>query len=406
MLLPFTMGSHFILILMVLCLKEIVAKDSVSIIFGGDVDFSRLTRYNHYQRNCSYTDSLIELKRYFDSADFAMINLETTIQEEGTTPNAQTLVPLASDESVIPALKNVGINFVSIANNHMQDFQEAGTNKTIDLLRLYGVKYSGVIYGRNKYAKQKPLIAEKNGIKVGILSYCDLNQCDQNWEKLKIGPPLVKVPNVISEVNSLRKKDGCDIVVLFMHWGVEHASVIDIGVVDIIRNLTKGAKIDLIVGAHPHVTQRHWYTRDTLIATSLGNLLFSGNSIADFNFNPGHRSPETDARSERIWYKQMMVMRDDSFNGRLLKVEFDKNGIIKKKTRYLKTNIYASKKHCLTVGKEENTSWRMVCGSGDPECVGTATCNYVECNEDEPLPGEVPDSPRTSDKKGSHRNIS
>ena len=50
-------------------------------VFGGDVDFSRITRYIHDARNCSYRESLKRLETVFKSADFAMVNLETTIGE-------------------------------------------------------------------------------------------------------------------------------------------------------------------------------------------------------------------------------------------------------------------------------------------------------------------------------------
>ena len=71
-------------------------------------------------------------------------------------------------------------------------------------------------------------------------------------------------------------------VVLFLHWGKEYSSITDTGVIGIVKNLTKSANIDLIVGSHPHVTQKHWYTGKTLVATSLGNLLFMPYNLANF----------------------------------------------------------------------------------------------------------------------------
>ena len=77
-------------------------------------------------------------------------------------------------------------------------------------------------------------------------------------------------------------QEGCDAVVLFLHWGVEYGSITDTGVIGLVKNLTKSAKIDLIVGSHPHVTQKHWYTGDTLVATSLGNLFFMPYNLANY----------------------------------------------------------------------------------------------------------------------------
>ena len=48
---------------------------------------------------------------------------------------------------------------------------------------------------------------EKNGVKIGILSYCDLDTCHKKWidGNLDAGPALLKVGNVVKEINSLRR---------------------------------------------------------------------------------------------------------------------------------------------------------------------------------------------------------
>ena len=71
-------------------------------------------------------------------------------------------------------------------------------------------------------------------------------------------------------------------MILFMHWGVEFANIMAVGVVGIIRKILKSTEVDLIVGAHPHVTQKHWNHKKTLIAPSLGNLLFTPYVLANF----------------------------------------------------------------------------------------------------------------------------
>ena len=91
----------------------------------------------------------------------------------------------------------------------------------------------------------------------------------------------VWVPLIIN-LYSDTSQEKCDIVVLFLHWGEEYSEIIHGGVVGFVKNLTRDVKIDLIVGSHPHVTQKHWYTGNTLVATSLGNLLFMPFGLANF----------------------------------------------------------------------------------------------------------------------------
>ena len=61
---------------------------------------------------------------------------------------------------------------------------------------------------------------------------------------------------------------------MFLHWGKEYSNIVSVFQLRLIKRLLRGGvKIDLIVGSHPHVLHKHWYVDDTLIATSLGNLL-------------------------------------------------------------------------------------------------------------------------------------
>lgn len=403
------MHSYFRLVAIVLvvwncvCGKQWMPKvwneDTVSIVFGGDVDFSRIVRYTHRNRNCSYDESLRRLKKFFTSADFSMINLETTISEPEDDMNDKLVTGLWSEEAVLPAIKASGVSHVTLANNHIMDFRESSTNKTCQLLKKYKIKYSGVVHGA-PFNKQKPLILEKNGIRIGILSYCDLDFCHDLWDGRKSGAAILKFPNVIDEVNSLKSKEECDVVVLFMHWGIEFASIMAVGVVDIIRKILKEADVDLIVGAHPHVTQKHWYHKKTLIAPSLGNLLFTPYVLANFNFNEGPDFDSDDPINfsyyEKIWYKQMRVMADGTQTGRLMKVVFNKSGVVREKSKWLPTRIFATKEHCLAVKKEDHKKWRTICRNGDPQCTGTSNCNYIECDRDKPLPEKVPPSPMSS----------
>ena len=45
------------------------------------------------------------------------------------------------------------MNVVTLANNHLMDFRTPGTNRTVDMVKKYSIKYSGVVYGQH-YAKQ------------------------------------------------------------------------------------------------------------------------------------------------------------------------------------------------------------------------------------------------------------
>ena len=49
------------------------------------------------------------------------------------------------------------------------------------------------------------MILEKNGLKIGLLGYCDIPECKDVRKKVKSGAALIKVSKAIEEVKTLRK---------------------------------------------------------------------------------------------------------------------------------------------------------------------------------------------------------
>ena len=50
------------------------------------------------------------------------------------------------------------------------------------------------------------MIIDKNGLRIGIISYCDLNDCDRHWKDTGGGAPQFKLKNAVSELRDLRIK--------------------------------------------------------------------------------------------------------------------------------------------------------------------------------------------------------
>ena len=98
-------------------------------------------------------------------ADFGFVNLETPVapsHSHGSKP-FQFDAPI----NLLQALKSSGVKIVSIANNHVFDQGYAGFAETQDHLREQGILFTGA--GSTAETAWKPVILEKNGIKVGWL---------------------------------------------------------------------------------------------------------------------------------------------------------------------------------------------------------------------------------------------
>ncbi len=145
--------------------------------FGGDVIFGR--RYldkplepglNENEMAKARTLSIIEhLYTPFANADVSYVNFESVIGSFNKTEAYKSKLHLlqSSIESV-DALNQMGVDIVSLANNHIRDWGDIGVDSTIQALNMAGIKTIGA---GNVENANKPVIITKNGMDIGNLAY-------------------------------------------------------------------------------------------------------------------------------------------------------------------------------------------------------------------------------------------
>ena len=89
-----------------------------------------------------FKPSFAPLKSLFTESQYVIGNLETPLAgpESGYT---HELVSFNSPDCLLDALKNIGINAVSTANNHSFDRGYEGLARTVDVLDQYGIAHTG-----------------------------------------------------------------------------------------------------------------------------------------------------------------------------------------------------------------------------------------------------------------------
>ena len=112
-------------------------------------------------------DIFMDTKEITSRADLAVGNLEGTLCDGGTTnkkpgPNCYAF---RTPTKFGPRLTEAGYDFLSMANNHANDFGQFGIESTEKTLDQLGIKYSG-IKGRVRTA-----IVERNGVKYGLCAF-------------------------------------------------------------------------------------------------------------------------------------------------------------------------------------------------------------------------------------------
>jgi poly-gamma-glutamate synthesis protein (capsule biosynthesis protein) len=89
-----------------------------------------------------------EIVTELSNADITFANLECPVSFLGTPYYGKpTNVTFRADPSMLFGLKYSGVDIVSLANNHINDYYSKALDETMDLLKIIDIKYSGA--GKN-----------------------------------------------------------------------------------------------------------------------------------------------------------------------------------------------------------------------------------------------------------------
>ncbi|MGM0461501.1 MAG: CapA family protein [Fibrobacterota bacterium] len=174
-------------------------------------------------------------------------------------------------------------DYVSIANNHINDSYTEGICHTIDFLNRKGVYHSGC--AKSADDRDDFPVVDIGGIKTAFLAYSFSTNgipLDRGFEH---GVNLIRFnalkdedydPSLIFRHIQLAKERGAELIVANNHWGIEFEYYPSPRLVRRAHELMD-AGVDIIIGHHPHmVNPSEWYRtkdgRNALCFYSLGNL--------------------------------------------------------------------------------------------------------------------------------------
>jgi poly-gamma-glutamate capsule biosynthesis protein CapA/YwtB (metallophosphatase superfamily) len=247
---------------------------AVDIAFGGDVLLSnsigdRISKGDYE----GVLDSAIASR--FRASDYALVNLETSVSTRGTPIPGKAYTFRSPPENLAFLTDWLGVDAVSLANNHTLDYGWDAFYDTIAYTREYGIETIGV--GNNYAEAATPFVIDKNGLRIAvyagnqIVSYQDWRSSDTKPGQLTAREPkeVERLCNVISEA-----RHEYDYVIVFMHWGIELDLAPSQRQTSTARALVD-AGADVVIGAHPHVVQTYEEYGGGYIAYSLGNFMFN-----------------------------------------------------------------------------------------------------------------------------------
>ncbi len=174
----------------------------------------------------------------------------------------------------VPAwLRSVGVDAVTLGNNHIMDFGLQGLNDTRKVLSAAGVAFAGA--GRNSSIAEKPLVVKRKGRRIHVLSF-NATFPKESWATDTT--PGTAYPSVkrLTETIS-QSKAQADFVAVSFHWGQE--SKIELRPYQKrMAQLAIDLGADFVYGHHAHIAQGIERYKNRTIAYGLGNFLFDSYS--------------------------------------------------------------------------------------------------------------------------------
>lgn len=215
-----------------------------------------------------------DIKNYTSSSDITIGSLETTFA--GKEKGYSNYPTFNTPDSLATALKDIGVDVVSLAGNHALDYGYTGLCRTIDVFNNIGLSHLGTY--KTAEDQEKILIKDVKGVKIAFINYT----YGTNGIPLPSGKDfcvnLIDKDFIKKQINQA-KEQNVDMIVACMHWGTEYRTTANSEQKDLANFLFENG-VDVILGNHPHVlepmekktiTLQDGTTKDVFVVYALGN---------------------------------------------------------------------------------------------------------------------------------------
>ena len=234
-----------------------------------------------------FSECFEAVSSYWSEVDYMIANLEVSVGAEGSYSGYPTF---STPASIVTALADAGVDCLLTANNHAYDTGESGLYRTIAAIEETGLDYTGT---RASEDDSYVLIKDVNDIIFGMVCYTYDTRSSADAQKSLNGITMSDTAeNLVnsfcySDLESLyesvasdlaeMEEAGCDVTMVFIHWGDEYAESPNSYQTQIAQALAD-LGVDIIVGGHPHVVQEFDILtgengNETLVLYSTGNAL-------------------------------------------------------------------------------------------------------------------------------------
>lgn len=214
------------------------------------------------------------VQQYLSDSDLTFGNLETVIAGKSEKYTGYPL--FNSPEELLDALKFSGFDILFTSNNHSLDRGAKGVERTIRQIENRDLINSGTYL--SQHSRDSLLVVEKNGLKLGILSYTYGLNGNFLPKSKKYLVNVIDTSIIKKDVTAMTEKN-VDLILVYYHFGDEYSRLPSKYQEEIVsKTFNYGA--DIIIGSHPHVIQPVRFIEKSngklkkgFVAYSLGNFI-------------------------------------------------------------------------------------------------------------------------------------
>lgn len=252
----------------------IIDSDVISLSFVGDVSLADnwyvMPEYDARGKGVlGILDSgIVDIMR---KASVNVLNNEFAFTDRGS--KLDKAYTFKGSPSRVSIYKEMGVDLVLLANNHVYDYGEVGFLDTLDTLRKANIPYIGA--GRNLEEASGAYYFIVNGYKIAFINATRAEKYFVTPGATDSSSGVFRCYDNSELIRRIKEEDKkSDIVVVLLHWGREdYHSLEKVQVTTSKEYIDAGA--DLIVGGHAHVLQGMEIYKDKLIAYNLGDFIFN-----------------------------------------------------------------------------------------------------------------------------------
>lgn len=258
------------------------AKYDFTLSFMGDVNLDDSWSTMEYlsQQPNGITDCIsADLLSRMQSADLFCVNSEFAFTEGGEALDGKAYT-FRSKPGNVSIYETMGVDLVTLANNHIYDFGPQGLTDTLKTLDDAGIAHVGA--GENLADASAPYYTEIQGKKIAFVNASCAEKNRFTPEATEDSSGVLLCYETDKFLQAIREaRSNADYVIALVHWGTDYVYEASEEQRSTARDyITAGA--DVIIGTHSHSLQGVEYYNGKPIFYSLGSCWFNEKTLETF----------------------------------------------------------------------------------------------------------------------------